>query len=102
TFTYNTSSNKTLLTSVVDIDGKAITMTYDTNYTSQISKVTDPFGNSLHITYGTNAIISNLVDVINFTTTFQYTYDSYNIPLMTLMTNAYGPTTFEYQIGRAH
>jgi RHS repeat-associated protein len=106
-----TAPSRVFLTQIVDPQGNAATLTYDSSFrltgitdaigqTTTLSygggssalliqKVTDPFGRFATFSYDSNGELTNITDVIGLTSAFSYT----NGDVQTL-TTGYGTTSF--------
>ncbi len=90
--------NALVLNNVVDIDGRTCTLTYTSSgpVSNLIASVTDPSTTrTAHFYYDSSGRLTNIVDMIGMSTTFQY--DSTN--RITSMTTPYGTTGFQYLSG---
>jgi len=95
---YYTTNNWTIyLNHVVDIDGRTNTLFYDTNgpIPTLVTSILNPLGQSVYFKYDANRLMTNLVDAIGYTNSFDYTYTS-SLYFLTNFTTLYGKTSFNY------
>ncbi|HLX70603.1 MAG TPA: RHS repeat-associated core domain-containing protein [Verrucomicrobiae bacterium] len=113
-YLYATNNNLILLTNIVDFDGRTNRFIYgNTNYPTAVTQVINPYSATVNLTYDTNGVLTNLVDVMGISSSFQYTStnevytywdtnmdDYYSVTnpvlLLTALKTPYGTTTFDY------
>ncbi len=96
TFIYDTTSAVVRLLYVVDGDNRTNTLSYSGPGSSLITRVTDPFGRSVRLSYDSEGLLTNIIDVAGLSTSFTY-LDSTNV-WMTRMVTPYGANSFRYTI----
>jgi RHS repeat-associated protein len=91
-FNYLVTNSVCLLTNLIDPDGLTNIVRYqDSNFPYYISEVENPYGRKATLKYDSSGNLTNIVDMINFTNSFQYNSQG----LITNMTTPYGATTFQ-------
>jgi len=121
---YSTNTGQVLLTHVIDFDGRTNQLVYgNTNFPTSVTAITNTaYSLGVSFGYNTNGFLTNIVDAIRLTNSFQYTYtkdlfythrdevgepiqyeDGNPVPpttnwvwLLTKMTTPYGDTSFDY------
>ena len=97
-YNYTNVNNKTLLTSIVDFDGRITQVRYyDTRFPSQVTEIEDSYGHKVTFRYNNLGLLTGLTNVAGDVSTFDYR-ETNNFPfyLLTHMTTSYGSTTFDY------
>ncbi len=96
--TINYSSN--VLTSITDADGNSITFYYeDTNFPSQVTKITAPGSREVHFAYDSNGKLNSIQDVEGITSAISYDGTTGR---PTSITTPYGTTSFYIQDLSSH
>ncbi len=82
-----------LLSQVVDRDGRSSSLAYDNgSFPSLVTSVTDPYGRSATFTYNERGWLTNIVDMANMPSSFQYDTNG----VITNLHTPYGDTSFRY------
>jgi len=91
-FNYVTNGSCVLLTNVVDLDGRTNYLSYsNTAFPNLITAVTNPYGFSAHFVYDQNGWLTNIVDSMGMSSSFNYD----ELSNMISMTTPYGTTAFQ-------
>jgi hypothetical protein len=94
-FKYETNGTIARMTSVIDKDGRSITVSYHSGTNAHlIGEVTDPYGRSARFYY-TNQLLTHIVDTAGMSTYFEY--DGNN--RITNMITLYGTNSFQQFTG---
>ena len=81
-----------LLQYLIDADGKTNVLNYtNADFPAQITGVTDPFGRTVELQYGSDGLLITVTDTMRMSSSFQYD-DMY---IITNLTTPYGVTLFE-------
>jgi RHS repeat-associated protein len=80
------------LNSIVDPDGRSVTLAYSPTYPEQLVEINDPYGRKAELSYNASGQLSAIQDVHGLTSQFTYAADG---RLATLVT-PYGTTTFTW------
>ena len=115
--TLNAAQNGFRLKYVVDPDGRTNNFLYPANNTLQLAEIDDPYGRKTRLGYSSTGLLTNLIDAVGLTNSFQYSpgplvtnlvwdpiHNRYNQVVIQLpsngwitnLTTPYGNTRFSY------
>jgi RHS repeat-associated protein len=97
TFEYATSGNTIRLSKIVDVDHRETTFLYTntTYYSNLISQVSGPSGETVQLKYDGQGRLTNIVDVVQLSSSIQY--DSSN--RLSKLVTPYGTNSYQYYAG---
>jgi len=96
TFHYTTVGGVFLLTSVTDGDGRTTSLYYgNTTFPNRITAVVDPFSRTNILTFDDFGYLTNILDVVGISSSFQYDAGTHR-GWITNMITPYGSTAFQF------
>jgi YD repeat-containing protein len=96
-FTYADSAGIVRLSSVIDPDNHTNYLFYgNTNFPTQITRLSNYLGQVVDLRYHTNGFLTNIVDVVGISSSFQYGTVVSGYTLLTNLNTPYGNTRFIY------
>lgn len=94
-FVYSTANDLVRLTQVIDADGRTNVVRYAGANDTRVEEIENPDGHLVQFRYNQDGLLTNLVDVVGISSSFEYT-ETNGIFVLTKLTTPYGETAFGY------